>query len=385
MLSKQLLFRLLAATFASHAFAAKHHLFVGNLVAPTSLHSLEFDDETLDFTLTKTMKADAAHSWITFSHDKANVYGTSNLTPRVASYAVIDSSTLQLTKSIPSADLCNNKTSAFALASSVAPYRVITGAWPGPNACGMSFDVDSNGTLEEIADTWSYTDKSGVHGLTFGGGDSELVYSADLNGDALWTHRVSHSTGKATVVGKFSTNTGAHPRHMASHPAGKYVYAVMEADNRVASFLLDEETKAVKSEEATYSLIPEGHNKTNYWSAEVMTSPGGEYLWVTARANSNTTRTGYISVFLLAPTGSIAKRMFIVPTTTVGGIANAITPAPWGSEWAAMTDIPSRYVQIWKMTGKTEGEYGTEYTSAEAVARVDIKDGGCCANAIWYD
>lgn len=116
-----------------------------------------------------------------------------------------------------------------------------------------------------------------------------------------------------------------------------------------------------------------------------MLSPDSKYLWATARAQSKSNLTGYISTFLLDSDGVIVKRMFRVPTTTVGGIANAISPAPWGSEWAAMTDVPNGYVQIWKMTGKKEGDHGTEYTSAEAVARVDIADGGCCANAIWYD
>lgn len=62
-----------------------------------------------------------------------------------------------------------------------------------------------------------------------------------------------------------------------------------------------------------------------------------------------------------------------------------ISPVPWCNEWAALTDIGTEYLQIWKMRGKEEGRHGTEYTTAEAVARVDIGDGGCCAVAIWYD
>ena len=116
-----------------------------------------------------------------------------------------------------------------------------------------------------------------------------------------------------------------------------------------------------------------------------MLSPDAEYLWVTTRAQVNTTIPGYISAYLLDDEGVIVKRMFREETTTVGGIANMISLAPWGSEWAALTDIGTGYVQVWKMGGKTEGRYGTEYASAEAVARVDIKDGGCCAVAIWYD
>ncbi len=124
----------------------------------------------------------------------------------------------------------------------------------------------------------------------------------------------------------------------------------------------------------------------NYWAAEVMLSSDARYLWATTRAQQNTTLYGYISGFLLDDDGTIIKRMFIVPTTTRSGIANAIAPAPWGPAWAAMADFGTGYVQMWRMTGRNETEDGiVEYTSAAAVARVNISDGGCCANVAWYD
>jgi carboxy-cis,cis-muconate cyclase len=114
-----------------------------------------------------------------------------------------------------------------------------------------------------------------------------------------------------------------------------------------------------------------------------MMSPSGRYVWATARAQRNTQYNGYISCFLLAADGAIIKKMFMVPTTTKGGWANAISPAPWSDEYAAMTDLPNGYVQIWKLDGKTETSNGVEYSTAKAVARVDIGDGGCCANVVW--
>jgi carboxy-cis,cis-muconate cyclase len=76
--------------------------------------------------------------------------------------------------------------------------------------------------------------------------------------------------------------------------------------------------------------------------------------------------------------------MFMVPTTTTGGWANAISPAFWSDEYAALADTPDGYVQIWKMEGRDETALGIEYSTARAVAQVDIGDGGCCANVIWY-
>ena len=73
----------------------------------------------------------------------------------------------------------------------------------------------------------------------------------------------------------------------------------------------------------------------------------------------------------------------MVPTTTTAGIANAISPAPWSDERAAMTDYHNGYVQVWKMEEKATN--GTEFGTAKAVAKVDIRDGGCRVNVIWYN
>ncbi|KAK3695879.1 Lactonase, 7-bladed beta-propeller-domain-containing protein [Podospora appendiculata] len=374
--------------------AVKHALFVGNLNAPASIYALEFDDETFDFQMTNNITADASHSWITFNHDKTNIYGTSNIAPRIASYAITSNKTLKLVKLISADKTCANHTSAFVVTSPQAPYHVITGAWPGPNACGMSFNVTQSGTLDRVVDSWAYANKSGVHGLALGrsndDSNSDTLYSADLNGDAIWTHQISREDGHAQYVGKIGVKAGSHPRHLAAHPNGQRLYAVMEAGNRVAAFPIDQTTATVEDEESTFSLIPDSEfdvdsTISNYWSAEVMLSANARFLWATARAQVNTRIPGYISAFLLDEQGAIVKRMFRVPTTTVAGIANAVSPAPWGSEWAALTDVFTGYVQIWKMADKTEGSYGTEYATADAVARVDIPDGGCCANAIWYN
>lgn len=49
------------------AYGAIHNLFVGNLLPPASIYSLEFNDETNDFKLLKNNTADASHAWITFN------------------------------------------------------------------------------------------------------------------------------------------------------------------------------------------------------------------------------------------------------------------------------------------------------------------------------
>lgn len=124
-----------------------------------------------------------------------------------------------------------------------------------------------------------------------------------------------------------------------------------------------------------------GFDIKDYWSAEVMLSTSSHYLFATARAEQKTNRTGYISCFELDGDGAISQQLFMVPTTTINGIANAVSPAPFDDRWFALTDVGQGYVQIWRID-EVQGE---EVLTASMVAQVDIKDGGCCANVIWYD
>lgn len=69
-----------------------------------------------------------------------------------------------------------------------------------------------------------------------------------------------------------------------------------------------------------------------------MLSPNSRYLWVTTRAQVDTTVPVYMSAFLLDEEDVIVKQVLRVQTTTVGGIAHMISPAPWGDGWTALTD-----------------------------------------------
>jgi hypothetical protein len=44
-----------------------HNMFVGNFRDPYTLHSLAFDDETVELKVTATMEAGASHAWLAFN------------------------------------------------------------------------------------------------------------------------------------------------------------------------------------------------------------------------------------------------------------------------------------------------------------------------------
>lgn len=116
--------------------------------------------------------------------------------------------------------------------------------------------VMPNGTLDAFSESWKYGVESGIHGLAWGRGET-VLYSADLNGDGIWTHDVGKDGG-LQVLGKFEVGRGRHPRHLVAHPRGRYLYVVMEKENTVVQYALDTDTGAPVDEVDSYSLIPAG-------------------------------------------------------------------------------------------------------------------------------
>lgn len=60
------MFGILAAALFPLTSALVHHIFVGNLQLPASIHLLEFDDEALTLFRANTFTADSSHAWIAF-------------------------------------------------------------------------------------------------------------------------------------------------------------------------------------------------------------------------------------------------------------------------------------------------------------------------------
>jgi len=138
------------------------------------------------------------------------------------------------------------------------------------------------------------------------------------------------------------------------------------------------------SSSLTHNVIT-GYDPANYGVGDLALSRSSKYLWATTRAKANSTYYSYISGFLLDGDGFITKKMFTVPTTRTGGTNNAITPAPWDDEVVALADSPRGFVQLWRMKGGKDNGNGMEYNNAEPMATLDIADGGCCTNVLWYN
>lgn len=82
------------------------------------------------------------------------------------------------------------------------------------------------------------------------------LYSADLRGNKIWTHK-KDSQGQLTLVGCVEApDPGDHPRWVALNQ--NYLYVLMEAGNRLAVYVIDEQTHCPVFTHITYPLIPPG-------------------------------------------------------------------------------------------------------------------------------
>lgn len=219
------------------------------------------------------------------------------------------------------------------------------------------------------------------------------LYSADMWANRIWCHKKLED-GKVELVGYVEApGKKDHPRWVEMHKSGKYLYALMEAGNRICEYVIDPQTHMPVYTHKTYPLIPPGEfpsyyrliftstycdpdipNPTMYRSDVVFTTQSGEYLFATSRANSFDL-TGYIAAFKLSPDGVIERQICLNPTPTSGGHSNAVSPCPWSDEWLALTDDEKGGIEIYR--------WHKEFLAR--VARLEIKEKGFGMNAIWYD
>lgn len=118
--------------------------------------------------------------------------------------------------------------------------------------------MDSNGGLDKNIQNYEYQDNSAIHGMVFGPSETYL-YSADMWANKIWTHRKDQETGMLETVHSLDApSPGDHPRWVAIHPNGHYLYVLMEAGNNLAVYVIDEHTHFPVFTHLTYPLIPPG-------------------------------------------------------------------------------------------------------------------------------
>lgn len=166
---------------------------------------------------------------------------------------------MKLTPTSVRANDKDTKTRAiFVLAAQKPPYCVYGNPFYDFAGYGNAFSVNPDGSLKENIQNFEYCPQTAVHGMVFDPTETYL-YSADMWANKIWTHKKDSSTGKLTLVGSVDApSNGDHPRWVEIHKSGKYLYALMEAGNRLCEYVIDEKTHEPVYTLNTYPLIPPG-------------------------------------------------------------------------------------------------------------------------------
>lgn len=151
-----------------------------------------------------------------------------------------------------------NTRAIFVLAAKQAPYNVYGNPFYDHAGFGNVFSINQDGGLEKNVQNYEYSPETGIHGMVFDPKE-EYLYSADLRGNSIWTHKKDSQTGHLTLVNRLRAPApGDHPRWVAIHPSGSYLYVLMEAGNRLGVYVIDEQSHIPTFTYITYPLIPPG-------------------------------------------------------------------------------------------------------------------------------
>jgi 6-phosphogluconolactonase len=111
--------------------------------------------------------------------------------------------------------------------------------------------------------------------------------AADLGIDKVMIYRFDRTTGKLTP-GKqpwAPLQPGAGPRHLTTHPGGKYIYVINELDSTVTAFRYDG-ANGTLSPLDTVSTLPDNFSG-NSFCADVHVSPSGKFLYGSNRGHDS--------------------------------------------------------------------------------------------------
>lgn len=229
---------------------------------------------------------------------RTSVYAVNKTSISLASSVAVASqpSTSSNASSVP----CTGKTAVFTQSSPLhlAPNLIFSASYPADASsagCGAVLQANASTSGRQTAApalaTWRYAAGSGIHGMAAhagaGTGSSSgsgqavaevTLYSADLGTDSLWTHRFVRPSSTAgvdvqvTELGhtRMETTTAdgrtMHPRHLAVHPNGRVLYAIMEADNSLVAFDLDAQGVPVVPAggiKDIWDLLPDGEHASH--------------------------------------------------------------------------------------------------------------------------
>jgi 6-phosphogluconolactonase len=192
---------------------------------------------------------------------------------------------------------------------------------------------------------------------------NRFAIAADLGLDKLLVYRFDAAAGKLTPNDPpfMATAPGAGPRHFASHPGGRYAYAINELNSTVTALSYDAE-RGVLNPLQSISTLPEGFSG-NSTTAEVQVHPSGKFVYGSNR--------GHDSIAAFAVDAATGKLRFVAHEPTQGKTPRNFGIDP-GGRYLLAANQDGNNVVVFRIDTQT-GKLAPTGSSIEVTAPVCVK------------
>ena len=136
------------------------------------------------------------------------------------------------------------------------------------------------GPLNEKIQPWSRP-----HHLPFSP-DGRFVLIADKGLDLVHSYRLDRETGKLSLVQQLKCHGASCPRHLWFHPNGKWAYLNTEYTSTIIACRYDEEQGTLEPFQVV-SALPDDYFDVNTMTSELVVHPDGKYLYISNRRVNN--------------------------------------------------------------------------------------------------
>ncbi|QYR21670.1 lactonase family protein [Paenibacillus sp. sptzw28] len=138
---------------------------------------------------------------------------------------------------------------------------------------------------------------------------------ADLGTDKLVHYRIDYSAGRLITECETTASPGAGPRHLAFHPAGRFLYVVNELSSTITVYRYEGGETALEPLQ-TISTLPESFGGENT-CADIHLTSGGRFLYASNRGHDSIAGfrvgvDGLLEPVEITPSGGRTPRNFAV-------------------------------------------------------------------------
>ena len=192
-----------------------------------------------------------------------------------------------------------------------------------------SFQVKDDGSLAGPVSFLQHTGssvnperQSGPHAHSFNRSpDNRFGLVCDLGLDKVFTYKIDPAAGSFASEGFAALPPGSGPRHLAFHPAGRFVFVNNEFLLTASTFAYTAETGGLSLVDTVSTLPPEVVDKTGYSTAETVAHPNGKVVYVSNRGHDTIAvfscdpATGKLTLIQNAPAEGLMPRNFCLDPT----------------------------------------------------------------------